>query len=159
LLYKQEDETYVKIPIKYGLIITAGGIAWVVVTHLLITDPASPVHRVGAGIFFNILEIAGIYLAISSSKNRGGDFSFKNGIITGVATALVYAISFCVFFLVALLVLGNKLMAAEPGAENMPAWQLALGAFIGLFFGSLVFGLIYSTLISFFLARRRREAI
>jgi hypothetical protein len=46
-------------------------------------------------------------------------------------------------------------MASEPGAENLPLWQVALGAFVGLFLGSLLFGLIYSTLISFFLAKRR----
>ena len=143
-----------KIPIKYGLIITAGGIAWVIVTHLLITDPASPVHRVGSGIFFNILEIAGIYLAIASLRTSAGEFTFKEGVKTGVETAFVYALSFCVFFLIALFVIGPKLMASEPGAENMSARQAAIVAFVSLFVGSMIFGLIYSTLVSFFLARR-----
>jgi hypothetical protein len=31
------------------------------------------------------------------------------------------------------------------------------GAFIGLFIGAMVFGLFYSTVISFFLAKRRSE--
>lgn len=145
-----------KTPLKYGLLITLGAIAWVVVAHLLIPNPRSSVHSLGAGVFFNILHIAGIYLAISTVKNEtGGELDFKRGIKTGIATAFVYALSFCLFFVVALVVVGPKLMASEPGSENLPLGRAALRAFIGLFFGSLIFGLIYSTLISFFLAKRR----
>jgi hypothetical protein len=46
-------------------------------------------------------------------------------------------------------------MASEPGVESLPLWQVALGAFVGFFIGSWLFGLIYSTVISFFLAKRR----
>jgi hypothetical protein len=145
-----------RIALKYGLLITFGAIAWVVVAHLLVRDPRSPVHSLGAGIFFNILHIIGIYLAIKSLKNEaGGELVFKEGMKTGIATAFVYALSFCLFFVIALFAVGTKLMASEPGAENLPLWRLALGAFVGLFLGSLVFGLIYSALISFFLASRR----
>jgi hypothetical protein len=80
---------------------------------------------------------------------------FKDGVKTGMATALVYALSSSLFFLVAIAVVGSKLMASEPGAENMPLWKVALGAFTGLFVGSLLLGLIYSTVISFFLAKRK----
>jgi predicted permease len=145
-----------KIPLKYGLLITFGAIAWVVLAHLLVPDPRSPVHSLGAGIFFNILHIAGIYLAITTlRKETGGELGFKEGVKTGIATAFVYALSFCLFFTVAIFVVGSRLMASEPGAENQPLWQVALGAFAALFLGSLIFGLIYSTLISFFLAKRR----
>ncbi|MGH9928192.1 MAG: hypothetical protein ACREA9_03080 [Pyrinomonadaceae bacterium] len=145
-----------KIALKYGILITLGGIAWVVVAHLLVRDPRSPVHSFGAGIFFNLLHIAGTYLAINTARNEaGGALIFKNGMKTGIATALVYATSFCLFFVVTIFAVGSKLMASEPGAENLPAWQVALGAFFGLFVGSLVFGLIYSTIISFFLAKRK----
>ena len=145
-----------RIALKYGLLITLGVIVWVVIAHLLVPDPSSQVHNLGAGIFFNLLEIAGIYFAIKTNKDEsGGDLSFKEGIKTGVSTALVYAISSSLFFLVAIYAVGPKLMASEPGAENLPLWKVALGAFIGLFLFSLLFGLIYSTLISFFLAKRR----
>ena len=144
-----------RIPVKYGLLITLGVIAWVVVAHLLVPDPRSPVHNVGAGIFFNLLEIAGVFLAINTTKNESGNqFSFKSGLKTGMATAFVYAVSSCLFFLVVILAVGTKLMASEPGVENMPAWQVAVGAFVGLGGFALLFGLIYSTLISFFLAKR-----
>ncbi|HEY3038844.1 MAG TPA: hypothetical protein VGJ66_08915 [Pyrinomonadaceae bacterium] len=145
-----------KIALKYGLLITLGAIVWVVVAHLLVHDPRSPVHSVGAGIFFNILHIAGIYLAITTLRNKsGGEVDFKAGMKQGIATAFVYAVSICLFFMFAIFVIGAKLMASEPGAENLPLWQVALGAFVGLFFGTLIFGLIYSALISFFLAKRR----
>jgi len=145
-----------KIALKYGLLISCGAIAWVVIAHLLVPDPRSPVHSLGAGIFFNILHITGIYLAITTLRNEtGGELSFKTGLKTGIATAFVYAVSFCLFFMVAIFAVGSKLMASEPGAENLPLWQVALGAFIGLFLGSLIFGLIYSTVISFFLAKRQ----
>jgi len=147
-----------RIPLKYGLLITLGAIAFVVVSHLLIPDPRSPVHSLGSFTFFNLLHIAGTYLALATAKNElGGELTFKNGVKTGFATALVYATSFCLFFVVALFVVGPRLMASEPGAENLPVWQVAVAAFVGLFVGSLVFGLIYSTLISFFLAKRKRR--
>ena len=148
----------IRIALKYGLLITLGVIAWVVVAHLLIPDPRSSVHSLGAGIFFNLLEIAGVFLAINTTKNQSGNqLSFKSGVKTGVATAFVYAVSSCLFFLVVILAVGTKLMASEPGAENMPAWQVAVGAFVGLGGFALIFGLIYSTLIAFFLAKRQRS--
>jgi hypothetical protein len=144
-----------KIALKYGLLITFGAIAWVVIAHLVVPDPRSPVHSLGAGIFFNLLNITGIYLAIAKLKETGGELSFKSGLKTGIATAFVYAVFFCLFFMVAIFAIGSKLMASEPGAANLPLWQVAVAAFIGLFFSSLILGLVYSTLISFFLAKRR----
>jgi hypothetical protein len=145
-----------KIPLKYGLMVTLAAIAWVVIAHLLVPDPHSPVHSLGAGIFFNVVHFAGIYLAIATLKNeRRGEMTFKEGLKAGTATAVVFAITFCLFFAVAIFVVGARLMATEPGAEGLPEWQMALGAFAGLGLGTIVFGLIYSTLISFFLARRQ----
>jgi hypothetical protein len=138
------------------LLITLGVIAWVVIAHLLVPDPRSPVHNLGAGIVFNLLEITGIFLAINTTKNESGNqLTFKSGVKTGMATAFVYAVTSCLFFLVAILTVGSKLMASEPGAENMPAWQVAVGAFVGLGGFALIFGLVYSTIISFFLAKRQ----
>ena len=145
-----------KVALKYGLLITLGAIAFVVVSHLLVPDPRSPVHSLGSFTFFNLLHLAGTYLALATVKNEAaGELIFKNGVKTGFATASVYATSFCLFFVVALFVVGPRFMASEPGAENLPVWQVAAGAFVGLFVGSLVFGLIYSTVISFFLAKRQ----
>lgn len=145
-----------KIALKFGLLITLGVIAWTVIAHLVVPDPRSPVHSLGAGVFFNLLHIAGIYLAISAARREAaGELIFKDALKTGMATALVYALSSSLFFLAAIAVVGSRLMASEPGAESLPLWQVAAGAFAGLFVGSLLFGLIYSTVISFLLAKRK----
>jgi hypothetical protein len=147
-----------RIPLKYGLMITLGLIAWVVVAHMLVPDPRSPVHTLGASVFFNLLHIAGIFLAINTVRNESaGEMTFKTGLKTGVATAFFFAISSSLFFLAAIIVVGPRLMASEPGMESMPLWKVALGAFLGFFLGTWLFGLIYSTVISFFLAKRNRS--
>ena len=85
-----ENTDEVKIALKYGLLITLGVICWVVVSHLLVPDPRSPVHSLGAGVFFNLLEIVGIYLAINTTRNESGNqLNFKSGVKTGMATAFV----------------------------------------------------------------------
>ena len=45
--------TEMKIPLKYGLLITLGLILWVVIAHTLVPNPNSQVHQLGATIFFN----------------------------------------------------------------------------------------------------------
>jgi hypothetical protein len=73
---------------------------------------------------------------------------------TGLRISLVFAISACLFFLIQILVAGPKLLLSEAGPPSGPTWQVAGKAFAGLFLLSLFFGLIYSTVISFFIARR-----
>lgn len=144
-----------KIALKYGLLITLGVIVWFIVARLLVPDPRSSVHGLAAPVFFNILEIAGIYLAINTARNEAnGELLFKSGVKTGIATALVYALTASLFFVVMIWRVGPQLMAGEPGAENLPLWQVAVVAFVGLGGGALLFGLIYSTVISFLVAKR-----
>lgn len=146
-----------KIAFKYGLLITVCFIVWVVLAHLLVPDPRSLVHTVGAGSFVNIVEIVAIVLGIRAQKNaNGGELPFKEGLKTGVSIAAVYGASASLFFIVELSVLGRGMLAVEPGAETKPLWQVALGAFLGLFVGAVLFGLLYSTIISAMLASRRR---
>lgn len=144
-----------KIALKYGLLITAGVVAWVIVAHWLVPNPQSKVHSLGAGVFFNLLEIVAIYLGISERKRTaGGSLKFKEALKSGVSIAFVYGISACLFFLIELLIIGPRLMQGEVSASNRPLWQVVLGAFAGLLLGAVVFGLIYSTIISFVLASR-----
>ena len=145
-----------KIALKYGLLITLGLIAWVVVAHLLVPDPRSPVHSIGAIVFFNLLEFIGIFLAINTKKTvSGNQLDFKSGIKTGMATAFVFVLTSCLFFLVTILIVGPEFMGSEPGAENLPLWKVAVGAFVGFGGFSLILCLVYSTVISFFLAKRQ----
>jgi hypothetical protein len=146
-----------RIILKYGLLIALGAIAWVVVTHLLVRDPRSILHTLGAVVVFNVLQFAGIYLGMSARKREAGKkLHFKEALKTGVLISLVYAFLTSLFFAAALLIVGSKMMAAE-GAPNEPIAQVAAKAFAGMFFLPLIFGLVYSTIISFAVAKRFSE--
>lgn len=147
-----------KIPLKYGLLITFGVIAWVLITRSLVTNPQSIVHTLGGPVFFNVLQFAMIYLGLKALEHQRGDRpTFKEGLKTGVAISFVYGLTASIFFVILLMIVGTKWLASEPGAANAPLSRILLGAFLGLFLGALLFGLIYSTVLSFFLAKRRSE--
>lgn len=146
-----------KIPLKYGLLITLGVMAWVLIARNTITNPLSPVHTLGTPIVINLLQFVMIYLGLQALEREKGDKpTFKEGLKTGVAISFVYAITACLFFVGVVAVVGTRWLATEPGAEA-PMSQVLAGAFLGLFLGAMIFGLIYSTLISFFVAKRRSE--
>ena len=147
-----------KIPLKYGLLITLGVIAWVLITRSLITNPQSIVHTLGGPIFFNVLQFAMIYLGLKALEHAKGERPyFKEGLKTGIGISFVYGLTASIFFVIVLIIVGTKWLASEPGAANAPLSRIVLGAFLGLFIGALLFGLIYSTVLSFFLAKRRSE--
>ncbi len=108
-----------------------------------------------APILFNLAAIVAIYLGIKASAVNG-ELRFKQGIKTGMAISLVYGISSSIFFFIVFLFVGPRLMANEPMTQNYPMWQAALAAFAGMFFGALILGLVYSTIISFMLVRARK---
>ena len=144
-----------KISIKYGLLITAVVVAWIVGVRFLMSVGADSRANVIAPILFNVTAIVAILLGMKARKKElDGDLSFKEGLKTGMGVSLVYAISACLFFMIEFLVAGPKLLLSEAGPQVGPMWQVAAMAYAGLFFGSLFFGLIYSTVISFFIARR-----
>jgi uncharacterized membrane protein len=144
-----------KIALKYGLLITAVVVAWIVVVRFLMDVGANSKANVLAPILFNVTAILAILLGMKARKKElNGELSFKEGLKTGMGVSLVYAISACLFFMIEFLVAGPKLLLSEAGAHDGPMWQVAALAYAGLFFGSLFFGLIYSTVIAFFIARR-----
>jgi hypothetical protein len=145
-----------KLAIKYGMIIAIGVMAWVIVTHVLVPNLNSPIHSIGTVTFFNVLQFVSIYLGLKELERiRKTKVSFKEGIKTGVAISLVYAIAASLFFSGALLLIGPQFMTGDQMAvPQSPMWKVALQAFAGLGIGAMFFGLIYSTLISFFLAKR-----
>jgi hypothetical protein len=147
-----------KIALKYGLLITAVVVGWIVIIRLLMGVGADSKANVIAPILFNLAAIVAIYWGIKTRKSElRGELSFKEGLKTGMSISLVYAISACIFFMIEYLVAGPQLLLSEAGPQAAPMWQIAAIAYAGLFFGSLLFGLIYSTIISFFLARRQRR--
>lgn len=147
-----------KIPIKYGLLTTLGLIIWVLLAHLLISNPQSLVHTLFGPVFFNILHFAMIFLGIKTlERERDEKLGFKEALKTGISIAFVYALTASLFFVCVILLVGDKWLAVEPGAATTPTRVLLIQAFAGLFFGTLILGLIYSTVIGFFVAKRRSE--
>jgi len=147
-----------KPPVRYGLMIAVGMMAWVIVAHLLVPNPKSLVHSFGVVTFSNLLHFAGIYLALKATERERRDkLAFKEGIKIGVTTSFIYAITVSLFFVGVLLIVGTKWVEAEGSAPDMPIWLVAARAFAGLFVVSMFFGLVYSTLISFVLAKRKSD--
>lgn len=146
-----------KPPIKYGLLITFGVMAWVLVARSLVTNPASLVHGVGSPVFFNLLHFIMIYLGLKAvERERGDRLTFKEGLKTGVLISLVYAVTASLFFVGVVAVVGTRWIQNEPALAQAPASQLAAQAFVYLFIAAMFLGLIYSTCISFFLAKREK---
>ena len=144
-----------KIALKYGLMITAVVVVWIVVVRLWLGRGNGPAGQLASAVLFNVTAIIAIFCGMRERKrNLNGSMSFKDGVKTGMGISLVYAISACLFFMIEYAVAGPKLLLSEAGPQTGPLWQVAAMAYAGLFFGSLIFGLIYSTLIAFFLARR-----
>ncbi|HUS09916.1 MAG TPA: DUF4199 family protein [Pyrinomonadaceae bacterium] len=144
-----------KIALKYGLVVTAVVVAWIVIVRHLMGVGADSRANMIAPILFNVAQIVAIFLGMIRRKEEaGGALSFKEGLKTGVGISFVYAASACLFFVIDYLIAGPKLLMAEVGASTRPLWQDATMAFAGLFLGSLIFGVIYSTVLSFFLAKR-----
>ena len=150
--------TNMKIPLKYGLLTAVGAMAWVLVVRSLVHNPNSAVHIPGTPIFFNVLQFVTIYLGLKEKEREYGDKQdFKKGIKTGVAISFVYGLAMSLLFVGVLAIVGTRWMGAEPGVQGNPTALDIAKAFAGLFISALVLGLIYSTLISFFLAKRRSE--
>lgn len=144
-----------KIALKYGLMITLVVVVWVIGTRFIFPlRPESPANLL-APILFNVAVIVAIFLGIRE-RSRERELTFKEGLKTGMSISIVYGLSACLFFLIVYLVVGPTLMLNEPMAQTYQMWQVALVAFAGMFFGALVFGLIFSTIISFILVKARR---
>lgn len=149
----------VKIPIKYGLLIAMGAMAWVLIARNTVTNSQSLVHTLGGPIVFNVLHFAMIYLGLKAlERERSKPAAFKEGLKTGVWISFVYALTVSLFFVGVIVFLGTRWVETE-AAPGEPLSQVAAKAFAALFFGAMVLGLIYSTVISFFLAKRQSEEV
>lgn len=147
-----------KIPLKYGLIAAFGLIIWILAAHYLVPNPQSTVHTFGAPIFFNLLHFAVIFLGLKALEREKGDKPrFKDALKTGIAIAFVYALTASVFFVCVVLAVGSRWMAGGAGLTTTPTRTILAQAFAGLFLGTMVFGLIYSTVIAFFVAKRQSD--
>jgi hypothetical protein len=146
------------IPIKYGLLIAFGVMAWVLISHQVVANTQSLVHTLIGPTFFNILQFTMIYLGLKAKERVYGDKQdFKKNLKTGVAISFVYGLTASLFFVVVVAFVGTRWLPGDPSLAARPRTIVLLQAFAGLFIGALVLGLIYSTVISFFLAKRQSE--
>lgn len=145
-----------KIALKYGLLITAVVIAWILIVRLGLGVAADSRVNLLGFILFSVTQIVAIFFGMRARRQElSGALGFKEGLRTGVAISFVYGASACLFFALVQLVTGPGLLLSEGvAAPAVPLWQLAAKAYAGLFFVSLFFGLFYSTIISFVLAKR-----
>lgn len=147
-----------KIPIKYGLMTAMAAIAWVLIARSTVADPLSPIHSYGAPIFFNIIHFVMIYLGLRALEREQRDRpTFKEGLKTGVWISFFFALATSLFFVAVVAVIGTRWIENEPAVAGLPTWRIAAQAFAGLFLGAMFLGLIYSTVIAFFLAKRQPE--
>ena len=138
--------------------ITLGVMVWVLAARSLVTNPTSLVHTLGSPIFFNVLHFIMIYLGLKATERERRDrLPFKEGLKTGVLISLVYAVTASLFFVAVVAAVGTRWVESEPGFAGTPRSQMAAQAFTYLFIGAMFLGLIYSTLISFFLAKRQSD--
>ena len=98
-----------KLPIKYGLLITMGVAAWVLIARTVVTNPTSLIHTLGSPIVFNILHFAMIYLGLKAlEREKGESPTFKEGLKTGVWISFVYALTLSLFFVGMIMFAGPK---------------------------------------------------
>jgi len=141
-----------KIALKYGLIITAGVVLWTLIGHN-VTSNHGLITNAGA-IVFNILHFTCIFLGIKAlERQQNQKPSFKEGLKQGISISFIYAVTAALYFVLVVFTIGTKWLAGE-ARPDVPMWIVALQAFAGLTVLSMLLGLLYSTLISFVVARR-----
>jgi len=135
-----------KIALKYGVAVTLIIAAWVALKHFVLHIEAQSAQFADLAVF-NLSAIVALMLGIKERRLANGDrLTFLQGLGTGVSIALTYAVLTCLYFALLLKLVGPKLMQQE-GETNVAA------AFLGLGIGLMLFGTIFSVLISLVLKK------
>ena len=143
-----------KTNIKYGAIIAAGVVVWVLADHYLVHISRGSKTGVLTPAFFNLLHLIVLFAGIRALRQANqGQLSVGQGIGAGLGISLTYGVLACIFFLSFYLLAGPKILESEPAANARPEKYVLLAAFAGLFLGAMIGGLIYSAVISFALSR------
>jgi len=135
-----------KIALKYGIAVALIIAAWVALKHFVlhIEGPAAQFADLAV---FNLSAIVALMMGIKEKRLANGDrLTFLQGLGAGISIALTYAILTCLYFALLLRLVGPSLMQQE-GETNITA------AFLGLGIGLMVFGTIFSLLISLVMKR------
>ena len=135
-----------KIALKYGVAVTLIIAAWVALKHFVLHIEGQSAQFADLAVF-NLSAIVALMLGIKERRLANGDrLTFLQGLGTGASIALTYAVLTCLYFALLLKLVGPKLMQQE-GETNVA------GAFLGLGIGLMLFGTIFSLLISLVLKK------
>lgn len=130
-----------KIALKYGIAVTLVIAAWVALKHFVLHIEGGSAQLADVAVF-NLSAIVALMFGIKERRATNGDrLTFGQGLITGISIAVTYAILTTLYFALLLKLVGPSLMQQE-GETSMTA------AFLGLGIGLMLFGTIFSALIS-----------
>ncbi len=137
-----------KLALKYGILVTLVIAAWVALKHFVLHLESQPAQFADVAIF-NLTAITGLAPGIREKRRtNGGTLTFGGGLITGIKTAVTYAILTSVYFALLLATVGPKLMQQE-GETSV------VKAFLGISVGFTLFGVVFSAIIALVLRKRR----
>ena len=142
--------------LKYGILVTAIIAIWVALKHWgLHLDPTRA--AIFDTVIFNVAGVIGLSLGISDKRSANqGTLTFGDGMATGVAIAITYAVLTAIYFAILLLIVGPKLMqeAGEAGSGGQVTGAVIAKAFAGVLIGMTVIGTILSLFVSLVLRRK-----
>ncbi|MDX6611097.1 MAG: hypothetical protein QOD75_283 [Blastocatellia bacterium] len=142
--------------LKYGLLVAVIIAVWIALKHW-----GLHLDQTRAAIFdtvvFNVAGIIVLALGISDKRaaNNGG-LTFGEGMKTGVAIAITYAVLTAIFFALVLVLVGPGLMqqAGHVGPNGEITGPILVKAFAGLIIGLAFIGTILSVFVTLILKRR-----
>src|ERR1700704_1466124 len=136
-----------KLALKYGIGATLVIGAWVALKHFVLHLESQPAH-IADVVIFNLAAITGLILGIREKRTMyGGTLTFGDGWLTGIKIAVTYAILTSTYFAILLATVGPKLMQQE-GETSV------VKAFLGVSIGFVLFGIVFSAIISLLLRKR-----
>ncbi len=135
-----------KLALKYGIAVTVVIAAWVVLKHFVLHLESQPA-QIADVVILNLAAIAGLSLGIREKRAmNGGSLTFGDGLMTGIAIAVTYAIATSAYFAILLATVGPKLMQQQGETS-------AVKAFLGVSIGFALFGTVFSAIISVILRK------
>lgn len=145
--------------VKYGLALTVSIAIWITIMHMGLYSE----KKTGTTIidyFYILIPLIGLYFGIKEKKHMlKNKFTLKTGIWEGFYISLVYAIlSPFVFYIYYIAINPESIEFAKKayGMEQFSTKAVIFADMAVQFIFSLVTGLIFSLITSYFLARKKK---
>ena len=142
--------------LKYGLLVAVIIAIWITLKHwgLHLDQARAATFDM---VVFNVAGIIGLALGIIDKRaENNGTLSFGEGLKTGVAIAVTYAVLTAIYFAAVLVAVGPELMqqAGHSGPGGEITGPILIKAFAGLIIGMALIGLILSGFVTLVLKRK-----